>query len=112
MTEKFKKFAENLNSDDIDLTNKLSNMCDSEITSELVNMIENDKGKQQKIEEYIKRNIYQYEDDIVKEALRLFDEDLIDTIDYSSGLYNTDSLYICAIAYALGFLYFPVSKYI
>lgn len=107
MKTKFDKWIKQLSSDDIDLLNKLSNMCENEITEEMVELINNNKDKYYpRIELYIKKHVVEYRDFIKSETSKLWMENLIDDIcDYSSGLYNCDELYVRAIADALGFLW-------
>lgn len=104
----FKKFANNLTSDDIDLIDKLDNMDGCEITGELAEMIKGHKPLFVTIEEYIKMHINEYEDFIVEETESLYEQELIqDEYDFASGLYNCDEIYVRAILKALGILWLP-----
>lgn len=108
MKTKFELWYENISSDDIDLINKLvDNICDSEISAELVGLIKNNKDKYfPRIEKYIKEHIIDYVWFIKSEVCNLWKEGLVsDICDYSSGLYNCDEIYVRAIADALGFLW-------
>lgn len=107
MKTKFKLWLENLSSDDIDLIDKLENMCDIEISEELVELInDNEEKYYPRIESYIKEHIIDYVYFIKSETRKLWEEDIIDNIcDYSSGLYNCDEIYVRAIADALGFMW-------
>ena len=52
--DNFKKWYENLSSDDIDLVDKFSNMCENEISEELVELINKNKEKYYpRIEKYL-----------------------------------------------------------
>lgn len=104
----FKKFVNDLTVDDIDLINKLSNMCDSEIDDELYEILSKDSNLQNKIEDFVMKYINEYEDFIIKETQYLFDIECIDDVhDYSSGLYNCDELYMRAILNSIGVLWLP-----
>lgn len=107
MKTKLEIWYENLSSDDIDLINKLDNMCDSKISAELIELINNNKDKYYpRIEKYIKEHIVYYVWFITSEVCNLWKEGLIsDICDYSSGLYNCDEIYVKAIADALGFMW-------
>lgn len=104
---KFELWCKNLSSDDIDLVDKLSNMCENEISEELFELIDKNEQKYYpRIEEYIKKNINRYVDFIITETYALYNQELIDSNDdWSSGLYNCDEIYVRAIANALGFLW-------
>lgn len=97
--KKFEKWCNHLSSDDIDLVDKLDNMCGSEISEEVVKTINNDKSRYYpRIESYIKNHVAEYKGFVVNETMKLFNEELITSVDdYSSGLYNCDEIYARAI---------------
>lgn len=109
MKSKFEKWCNNLSSDEIDLVDKLCNMYESEISEELIELINDNKEKYYpRIEQFIRENIKDYADFIKSETTKLWEEKLInDKFDYSSGLYNCDEIYVRAIIYALGILWMP-----
>lgn len=103
----FKKWCKTLSSDDIDLVDKLSNMCNNEINEELFVLIDENESKYYpRIEKYIKEYIMDYKDFIITETQSLYNQQLIDSNeDWTSGLYNCDEIYVRAIADALGFMW-------
>lgn len=103
----FEAWAKNLTSDDIDVIDKLENMCENEINEELVELINKNKFKYYpRIEQYVKEHVNQYKSFIVDETCSLFEDEIIDSMeDWSSGLYNCDEIYVRAVADALGFLW-------
>lgn len=106
MKTKFDEWVKQLSSNEIDLIDKLDNMCDSEISEELIELINNNEEKYYPIiESYIKEHVLEYRDFIKSEASKLWMENLSgDICDYSSGLYNCDEIYVRAIANAIGFM--------
>lgn len=104
-----KEWMKNITSEDIDLIDKLENMCNNEINEELYNLINSNTNKYYpRIEKYIKEHVSYYVDFIVTETQSLYNQDLIDSNEYwSSGLYNCDEIYVKAIVYALGILWLP-----
>lgn len=107
MENTFETWCKNLSSDDIDLPDKLGNMCSCEINEELFEFIDKNEDKYYpRIEEYIKKNIHQYADFIITETYALYNQGLIESNeDWASGLYNCDEIFVRAIADALGFLW-------
>lgn len=104
-------FFEDLIFTDIDLCDKLSNMSENEITEELAEYIMNDYDLQTKIEENVTELAPRFKDFIVDEAESLFAQDLTENLDYTSGLYNCDELYVLAIMKAIGFITIPNNKF-
>lgn len=104
-----KEWINNITSEDIDLIDKLENMCNNEINEELFDLIDSNTNKYYpRIEKYIKEHIGYYVDFIVTETQSLYNQDLINHHeDWSSGLYNCDQIYVRAISYALGILWLP-----
>lgn len=100
-------FLQNLTSKDIDLYNKLSNMCDCEITEELSNYLQHDEKLQTQIEKYVIELAPKFKNFIVNESESLFAQELTDKLDYTSGLYNCDDLYTLAIIKAIGIITIP-----
>ena len=104
----FKEFVTNITKEDVDLINKLDNMCDSEITGNLMNFIRKNPDLYSKIEDFVIEHVAEYEEFIVIETEGLYDEELIDEADdYASGLYNCDEIYIRAILKVLGIMWLP-----
>lgn len=103
----FDSFVQQLNTDDVDLANKLNNMCEAtEISDEEFEILYNNVAKyEEAIFEYIKENIKEFEDDIIENVIQINRDiatfkDLYDT-DIESGLYNCDCLYLKAIGHVL-----------
>lgn len=105
--DNFKKWCEELSSDDIDLVDKLSNMCENEINEELYDLINKSESQYYpRIEKYIKEHIMDYKDFIITETYSLYNQELTDSNeDWDWGLYNCDEIYVRAIADALGFMW-------
>ena len=90
---------------DIDLVDKLDNMCDSEISEEIF-----EKCMEEKAFKKIEEKIWELMNDEDSEFSKAeFYEDLFDGDEsedehymWSSCLYNCDLLYMTAIAYVLG----------
>lgn len=105
---KFKEFVQNITKEDVDLINKLDNMCGSEINDELFEELSNDKEKFSAIEQFVMEHVEEYEDFIVDETKSLYEQEFIDEEDdYTGGLYNCDEIYMRAILNALGVLWLP-----
>ena len=104
----FKEFVENITREDVDLIDKLSNMCDNEITENLMNFIHKNPELYSQIEDFVIEHVAEYEEFITIETEGLYVEELIDAEDdYSSGLYNCDEIYIRAILKTLGIMWLP-----
>ena len=105
--DNFKKWCEDLSSDDIDLVDKLSNMCENEINEELYDLINKSESQYYpRNEKYIKEHIMDYKDFIITETYSLYNQELTDSNeDWDWGLYNCDEIYVRAIADALGFMW-------
>ena len=102
-----KEFLLNLSDEDIDIVNKLDNMCGSEINDELYNRLSKDESVQNKICENIRYLVREDLDDVadfvLDETKYLYEYELIESEDdYSAGLYNMDGLYSLAIEMAIG----------
>lgn len=66
----FKKWCKTLSSDDIDLVDKLDNMCNNEIDEELYHLFNENEGKYYlRIEKYIKEHIMDYKAFIITEII-------------------------------------------
>ena len=104
----FQEFVENITREDVDLIDKLSNMCDCEITEDLMNFIHKNPDLYSKIEDFVIEHVNEYEEFITIETEGLYEQELIeDEDDYSSGLYNCDEIYIRAILNTLGIMWLP-----
>ena len=103
----FDEWKKQLKSEEIDLDDKLSNMCENCLSEELINLIyRNEKKYFSRIEQYIKEHINNYCSFIISETQKLYELDLIESSsDWSSGLYNCDEIYVRAISNALGFMW-------
>lgn len=104
---KIKHFLFNLTDEQIDLENKLGNMCDSEICNEvLYGLLVNSEAMKRQICDCIKRTVKIHSDvwseNILDEMERLIRNKIIENEEeYESGLYNMDKLYCEAIKEAL-----------
>jgi hypothetical protein len=104
----FKEFVANITKDDVDLYNKLDNMVGSEITSELADFVISTPDVYERVERCVMLWADEYEDFIVSETEKLYEQELIESEDdYASGLYNCDAVYMRAILYTLGCLWIP-----
>lgn len=104
----FEEFVRNITRDDVDLIDKLDNMCGNEITCELAKFINKNKELYSKIEDFVIEHVAEYEEFIVIETEGLYEQELIDEEDdYVSGLYNCDEIYIRAILNVLGIMWLP-----
>ena len=106
------EFIDNLTSEDVDLYNKLDNLCGhAQITDTIYKM-----ASVQTYFEYIEDNVIEILQDsfncskrtekyiafIKEETQNLFEQKLIkEPDDFTSGLYNCDNLYLYAISRAL-----------
>ena len=106
---KIEKFINCLTSEDIDLIDKLINLCDGCQISEYVFNLANERENFVDIEDYIKEILQnevgnsdlskKYVDSVISETRSLYVQELIDDkYDFASGLYNCDDLYLFAIA--------------
>lgn len=107
-----KDFIADLSNDDIDLFDKLDNLCGHGQISDTVYDLALQEYNFPIIEHYVKELLHKnmgnekMVDDwisfIKEETKYLYDQELIyDIDDYTSGLYNCDDLYLYAIAEAL-----------
>lgn len=105
--DNFKKWCASLSSEDIDLVDKLDNMCNNEINEELYDLVnKNESQYYPRIEKYIKEHIMDYKDFIITETYALYNQELTDSNEnWTWGLYNCDEIYVRAIADSLGFLW-------
>lgn len=104
----FENFVNNITRDDVDLINKLDNMCGCEINSELYEFIRNDSELCTKIEDFVIKHVVEYEGFIIDETESLYEQEFIVRLDdYSGGLYNCDEIYMRAILNAIGVLWLP-----
>lgn len=95
-------FLENLSSNDIDLDNKLDNMCEIELSFELVDYInKNIKDFKPLIENYIMCHVSEYMDFICESTILLWANGFIKELDLKHGLYQCDALYLEAIEHVL-----------
>lgn len=95
-------FLDNLSSNDIDLDNKLDDMCDVELSFELVECINNNINNfKPLIESYIKCHVSEYMDYICESTILLWANGFIKELDLKHGLYQCDVLYLKAIKHAL-----------
>ena len=98
--QKINDFISNLTNDDIDLCNKLNNLCESgELANEMLfDIIYYNERISNAICNQIRHDVINYKMDIIEETEQLYNiECITDKYDYSSGLYNMDKLYIEAI---------------
>lgn len=103
-----KEFINNLDNLDIDLIDKLDNLYGHGQISETVYNLASKKDNSEAIEDYVREILQdqigdsalatEYIEFIVEETENLYEQDLSDKDDFSSGLYNCDSLYLYAIA--------------
>lgn len=105
--DSFETWCASLSSEDIDLVDKLDNMCNNEINEELYDLVnKNESQYYPRIEKYIKEHIMNYKDFIITETYALYNQELTDSNeDWTWGLYNCDEIYVRAIADSLGFLW-------
>ena len=107
-----KEFIENLSNDDVDLVDKLDNLCGHAQISDTVFELASEDDNFEVIEKYVIEILQGYIGDsdmaeeyiefIVDETESLFEQGLIDEEDdFTGGLYNCDDLYLYAIADAL-----------
>lgn len=101
-----REFLLNLTDDDIDLIDKLDNMCGSEIDEELYDRLSEDEDIKNEICDnvryLVKEDLDEIADFVLEETKCLYEEELIDSEDdYSAGLYNMDGLYSTAIEMAI-----------
>lgn len=97
-----KDFLLNLSDEDIDIKNKLDNMCGSEIDDELYETLTENKDMLHQLCDNVRYLVQEDFDDVadfvLEETRSLYEEGLIDSEDdYSAGLYNMDGLYSLAI---------------
>lgn len=97
----FSDFVRNLTSNDIDLDNKLDNMCDVELTYDQYHSIKENNQLKNEIEEYIKSHVKDYFEFIYNESMTLWFNMPTTKLDLSAGLYNCDELYMKAIKHVL-----------
>ena len=106
------EFIENLSNEDIDLIDKLDNLCGHGQISDTVYRLANEERIFEIIESYVREILIddigdtelaeEYIDFIVEETQKLYEEELIpNKDDFSSGLYNCDDIYLYSIADAL-----------
>lgn len=109
--KKVKEFLTNLTEVDIDLIDKLNNMYGCEICNDVVwNILFNNKELQEQVEcclrDIVKKDLLYWGRLVKEETEYLYDVECIDDKeDYSSGLYNLDSLYLDSINRALSLGY-------
>lgn len=104
----FREFVENITREEVDLIDKLNNMCDCEITDELAEIINSNNELYVKIEDFVIKHVVEYEDFIISETEKLYAQELIhEKDDYASGLYNCDEIYVRAILVSIGILWIP-----
>lgn len=102
------EFIKNLSNDDIDLIDKLDNLCGhaqiSETVFDLASENDNFKAIESCVREMLQDELEDVESDeyiefIVDETESLYEQSLIDEADdFTGGLYNCDDLYLCAIS--------------
>ena len=99
LKKEFPEFAETLTPDDIDLYDKLDNMCGCELTDEEYEFFaDRCEEIKEKVFAYIKEHIGEYEDDIIHETIQIKDGwNCTEDYDFSAGLYNMDMLYLEAL---------------
>ena len=105
------EFIANLTNDDIDLFDKLDNLCGHGQISDTVYHMALEDDNFAIIENFIKeilQDVWQLPlterciDFIVEETKNLYDQELIyDIDDFTGGLYNCDEIYLYAISDAL-----------
>lgn len=104
-----KEFIENLSNNDIDLVDKLDNLCGHGQISDKVYELASEKDNFETIEHFVREILQddigdtelaeEYIDFIVDETESLYEQGLIDEADdFTGGLYNCDDLYLYAIA--------------
>ena len=109
---KIEEFIENLSKEDIDLIDKLDNLCGHGQISETVYRLAMEERTFDIIESYIDEILIddigdtelaeEYITFIVEETERLYEQGIINEVDdFSSGLYNCDDIYLYAIADSL-----------
>ena len=99
LKKEFKEFVETLTPDDINLYDKLNNMCGCELTDEeyefFADRCEEIKGN---VFCYIKEHLDEYENAIVEETIQIKDGwNCTEDYDLGAGFYNMDMLYISAL---------------
>lgn len=103
-----KDFIDNLGSYDIDLIDKLDNLCGHGQISETVYYSASKKDNFESIEDYIREILQDQVGDsalakeyiafIIEETESLYGQGLSEKDDFTSGLYNCDDIYLYAIA--------------
>lgn len=103
-----REFIDNLSNEDIDLIDKLDNLCGHGQISETVYNLALKKDNFEAIEHYVREILQddigdtelaeEYIHFINDETQVLYEEEIIENIDYSAGLYNCDEIYLYAIA--------------
>ena len=106
------EFINDLSSNDIDLYNKLDNLCGHGQISDTVYKLCQDEETFDIIEHYVREILQddigdtelaeEYINFIIEETESLYEQELINEADdFASGLYNCDDLFLYAIADAL-----------
>lgn len=92
------EFLNNLTDEQIDLEEKIDNLYGCEMNNDLMYdiLIENNDIKKE-INNIIRKNASSFAGFIEKETQSLLSQKLISEMDYTSGLYNCDELYVNAI---------------
>jgi hypothetical protein len=106
-----KEFIKNLTDDDIDLIDKLDNLCGHEQISDYAYELMKEKQNFEDANEYIKEILHgeahedlteKYIYFVVEETNNLCEGGFCKKDDFTAGLYNCDDLYLYAIADVLG----------
>ena len=97
-----KEFFNNLSKEDIDVYDKLDEMINSGDMPYYIKSFVKEEGIEDKILQYMKEHIKEYEKEILENTKALYELKCIpDANDFSSGLYGINVLYMEAINYAL-----------
>lgn len=98
-------FIKNLTNDDIDLIDKLDNLCDqiSDYAYELMEKDDNFESANEYIKEILTGEAHEeltekYINFIVEETDSLYEEGICEKDEFTAGLYNCDELYLLVIA--------------
>ena len=94
-------FVKNVTVEDADITNKLGNMYESEISEYVYDLIANNSELENKIAKKVISLVRDYEDEIkdcMGQFAHWYDDEELEKFDYRDALYNCDVLYIDVIS--------------